>query len=244
MQTDCKIEKNILNIVTPCSRPENLVKCLRSFCDTTSIKWHVVFDKDVTPPNIKLNKKNVSLIKLHSDQKSHWGNCLRNMALDKINSGYVYFLDDDNLMHPLFWNHFKNFEKGKFYTFLWDKQSKPNLIIKKFSDGGFYITNCSHDFPNIKYDSLENAIADYPDIVTRFKKTKLIDYLYPYYPIRNHIDSSMVCIDANLIKNSRWIEYDRGADGVFMQEVFQANKNCLTHIDKKISYYNHINQHE
>lgn len=83
-------------IVTPCSRPENLEKIKKSI--NLPCRWIIVYDSDIAikkfndPWIIELNiKGGIS------------GNLQRNMALDYVEKNeWVYFLDDDNLLHPDF----------------------------------------------------------------------------------------------------------------------------------------------
>lgn len=73
-----------LTIVTPCSRPQNLsaiaesIKPGRSLFD---VIWMVVFDNRECKESIN-------------------GGHQRNCALDAIMDGWVYFLDDDTIIHP------------------------------------------------------------------------------------------------------------------------------------------------
>jgi glycosyltransferase involved in cell wall biosynthesis len=73
-----------LTIITPCSRPENLqamaesIKPGRSLFD---VIWVVILDN-------------------HECVESRSGNYQRNCALDAITDGWVYFLDDDTIIHP------------------------------------------------------------------------------------------------------------------------------------------------
>ena len=46
------------------------------------------------------------------------GNDQRNYGLDQVKGeSYIYMLDDDNKMHPDFWNFLSTIKKGKIYTF-------------------------------------------------------------------------------------------------------------------------------
>ena len=66
----------------------------------------------MTPPDQKLLKElqetttcSVEMLAAYK-RWSIFGNCQRNAGLDSVKEGYVYFLDDDNLMHPNFWKHY------------------------------------------------------------------------------------------------------------------------------------------
>jgi hypothetical protein len=101
-----------LNIVTPCSRPENLSKILptvepgREFFE---LYWYIVFDwgrAAITDELLDyLDEHNDFIIYgLKSDSNGVSGNSQRNQALDWITKGWVWFLDDDNLPHSNFFS--------------------------------------------------------------------------------------------------------------------------------------------
>jgi len=74
----------LLTVVTPCSRPENLPALEASLTPGAAwfdIAWMVLSDHGQYPESVA-------------------GHAQRNRALDRIMDGWVYFLDDDNLMHP------------------------------------------------------------------------------------------------------------------------------------------------
>ncbi len=121
-----------LNIITPCSRPENLedvelsiyTAILHSFPYTLSnIRWIVVMD-GVNKPEI-----NIELAEFHyleSGELGISGNPQRNYALDIINDGYVYFLDDDNKIHHQFIKYYRSF-------------------ISSYPDHGFIVNQLNND---------------------------------------------------------------------------------------------------
>jgi hypothetical protein len=96
-----------LNIITPCSRPENLHLISKSInIPTDSYRWIVVFDMDIFP-NKDLIPKNCEIY-LHRKPNSIVGNAQRNFALKLIKDGYIYFNDDDTTIHPDLWENIKN----------------------------------------------------------------------------------------------------------------------------------------
>ena len=88
----------MIHIVTPCSRPENLEHLRESIpagCTWTVFMDYSTSKKDV-PKGVKVVRSNLG---------GAWGNPLRNLALDYLQASasdidYVYFLDDDNIIHP------------------------------------------------------------------------------------------------------------------------------------------------
>jgi hypothetical protein len=96
-----------LNIITPCTRPENLHKISESInIPKENYRWIVVFDSDMLP--------NESLIPdgceyyLYKDVNSKSGNAQRNYALDMVNIGHIYINDDDTTIHPELWGNIKD----------------------------------------------------------------------------------------------------------------------------------------
>jgi hypothetical protein len=96
-----------LNIITPCSRPQNLVKISQSInIPTENYRWIVVFDMDEMPQD-QIIPNNCETY-LHRDPQSTVGHAQRNFALNLIQDGYVYMNDDDTIMHPNLWENIKD----------------------------------------------------------------------------------------------------------------------------------------
>ncbi len=91
---------HVINIITPCARPENLKALAQSInMPKAAYKWWVVFDLD--PSQVKSSDIPQYATPLyHRNPKSVVGHAQRNHALDQIKSGYVFFLDDDTIIHP------------------------------------------------------------------------------------------------------------------------------------------------
>lgn len=87
----------MIHIITPCSRPENLEHLRETIpvgCTWTVFMDYSTSKKDV-PKGVKVVRSNLG---------GAWGNPLRNLALDYLQASasdndYVYFLDDDNIIH-------------------------------------------------------------------------------------------------------------------------------------------------
>ena len=96
-----------LNIITPCSRPENLLKISDSInIPEENYRWIVVCDSE-SLPNEELIPKNCEIY-FHKDLNSTSGNSQRNHAIDMVKKGHIYFNDDDTLIHPQLWENIKD----------------------------------------------------------------------------------------------------------------------------------------
>jgi hypothetical protein len=91
-----------LSIITACSRPENLDAIRKSI--TFECVWHIIYDsatltKKFTEPWIIENNLKGGIV----------GNAQKSMGLDLVEDGWVYFLDDDNIIHPSFYETISGF---------------------------------------------------------------------------------------------------------------------------------------
>lgn len=98
----------MLNIITPVSRPQFLEIIYHSIASTIQMpwKWYTIIDSVIVKDIITPFSKNH--IVEYCDKKvnnfTDWGNSCRNMGLDLIKDGWIYNLDDDNILHPNFNN--------------------------------------------------------------------------------------------------------------------------------------------
>ena len=105
-----------LTIITPCMRPHFLSKLYESINFDKITKWIIVYD---TSKNIKFEKQfstNPKILEIECNKQTYGAGCKRMKALKLVTSGFVYFLDDDNIIHPNFWNILQKAELDKFYT--------------------------------------------------------------------------------------------------------------------------------
>ena len=110
-----------LNIITPCSRPENLHKIAESInIPTSNYKWIVVHDADKLP-NINLpdNATHIAQKVEHSVA----GHGQRNIGFEQIDYGrnnWIYFNDDDTTIHPNLWDSICELDQHDFLHFYQD----------------------------------------------------------------------------------------------------------------------------
>ncbi len=86
-----------VSIVTPCSRPNNLHQLTLTIPE--NCEWIIVVDgnsSDGIPADIRA-RPNVATYHVEGGLE---GSAQRNLALRNARGQYVYFLDDDNIIHP------------------------------------------------------------------------------------------------------------------------------------------------
>jgi hypothetical protein len=147
-----------LNIITPCSRPENLFKIYKSInIPKDMYRWIVVFDSDHIPTD-NLPPKCEPHIYRHPDSKV--GNAQRNYGMDLVDRGWIFFLDDDTLLHQDLWSEIKDL-KHDFIHFGQEQNGIFRLtgskIMVEHLDVGSFVVNKKivkdHKFPLKVYQS-------------------------------------------------------------------------------------------
>jgi hypothetical protein len=112
----------VLNIITPCSRPQNLQKIAESInIPREKYRWIVVHDSETIPDSP--DNCEAYAVKVNG---SCYGHGQRNFALDLIKKGHVYFNDDDTLIHPDLWDNIKDLD-ADFIHFMQDDENGLRL---------------------------------------------------------------------------------------------------------------------
>ncbi len=128
--------KKNLYLITPCSRINNLPKIKRSIDFKKIKKWIIVYDLNAINSKKKLFTKSKSINEFFlKDKLSVSGNAQRNLALDYLNKKkdknfFIYFLDDDNILHKNFYKIIENLNSHAskvIYTF--DQLRKQKIFI-------------------------------------------------------------------------------------------------------------------
>lgn len=133
-----------LSIITACSRPENLKEIgisIHQGWRYFDVEWFVVFDGMVVPPSswIVPPLKHVRITPgVTRDPQSFKGNAQRNFGLDQILAGWVYVLDDDNIVHPAFFElleqAIRSFPDRRAFVFPqetdggWTRPAQPEMV--------------------------------------------------------------------------------------------------------------------
>ncbi len=112
-----------LNIVTPVSRPyflpyieQDFIKHFKEIRPT----WYCIFDVGFRVAPLPIKPINVGCWESNIRPNGYGGGA-RNIALDKIKEGWIFFLDDDNTIHPDFESVFlgalKDYPDGEWFVF-------------------------------------------------------------------------------------------------------------------------------
>jgi uncharacterized membrane protein YvbJ len=145
--------KKNLYIVTPATRLENLELIHKSIDWSYVTKWIVVYDKKIISKNPFLFRDKPNVIELlNLSKKSIRGSVQRNAGIEyllknKNNKGFIYFLDDDNIVHPKFYNIYSSFKQEKIYTFNQQVKIRHIRLGNKFNlyhiDTAMFVVNLS-----------------------------------------------------------------------------------------------------
>lgn len=108
----------VLTIITPCCRQANLPFIYQSIKLDLIDKWYIVYD---TSNNRHYQKiyNDPKIIEIECDDIGVVGHPQRNFGMNLVKEGFIYFLDDDNIIHPDFWEVVGELDTNYFYT--WDQ---------------------------------------------------------------------------------------------------------------------------
>lgn len=181
-----------LTIITPCTRPHFLSQLYDSINFDKITQWIIIYD---VSRGEKIETKfdgNPKILELKCETPGVSGGTQRNAGLEITEDGFIYFLDDDNIIHPEFWNIFDTVESDKFYTF---------NCVAAINGSILYGNQCRY----------------------------------------GTIDTSMYLVPRKIIGDIRW-NNEYGADGIFIEDIYEKNKDKLCYINKVAAYYNYISK--
>jgi hypothetical protein len=112
----------MLYIVTPCSRPENL-KRIRQYIPPWAT-WVVMMDA-----NCDFKEATGANVTHYSQNSGFWGHPLRNEFLDLYQdqfteNDWVYYLDDDNILHPKFYEQWDSLNSLDSSIVTWGQEGR------------------------------------------------------------------------------------------------------------------------
>ena len=111
-------------LITPCARPENLKRVAESIRWPYVKHWYIVYDGRRPPRDLQFVDHLRVTETVVTNANSCAGNAQRNSVLDLFtqdpslcSDAYVYFLDDDNVIHPKLYDLLDRASPGHLYTF-------------------------------------------------------------------------------------------------------------------------------
>lgn len=123
---------NKLTIITPSYRINNLLKIKKSIIFEYIEEWIIVYDGSKITDNPKLfeHQENNKIKEYLFNGEGISGNPQRNYALTKITNPdtLIYYLDDDNIIHPDMYKLLNIIDNNKMYTFNQYNRMKGNDI--------------------------------------------------------------------------------------------------------------------
>ena len=193
--------KNKFIVITPCYRTKNLKIVKKSIDFETIFKWIIIYNGDFVEKEFKQFETLEKVIELNYTPKNEvFGNGQRNTALDFIYKNYeddecfLYFLDDDNIIHKNFYKIIKNFKFDHIYTF---DQQRTRYIFSGIKPKLYYIDTamfaCDKKFiKNIRFNGPQaNADGTFIETCYIHNKDKHI-YINEVASYHNYLARSIV----------------------------------------------------
>jgi predicted O-methyltransferase YrrM len=178
---------NKLTIITPSYRIDNLTKIYNSINFDYVDEWIIVYDGTKITEKFKFFNNEKIKEYVHTSNGIS-GNPQRNYALTTIKNPdtLLYYLDDDNIVHPSLYQLLNMIDPTKMYTFNQHNRIKGNNI-------------------NV-----------------------------------GNIDTAMMIIPYRLCHTLNWIVDKYDADGYYIKNCYDNNKNSHIFVDNELCYYNKL----
>jgi predicted O-methyltransferase YrrM len=123
---------NKITIITPSYRLDNLLEIKKSINFQYIDEWIIVYDGNKVKNNPKLfeNQENNKIKEYLYKSNGISGNPQRNYALSKVTNKntLLYYLDDDNIIHPNLYNLLNIIDNNKTYSFNQHNRINGNKI--------------------------------------------------------------------------------------------------------------------
>lgn len=131
-----------MTVVTPSMRPENLLRVAESIDLDYLDAWIIVYDGSKVCSNPRLfNHEKIKEYVFQGDGNT--GNPQRNFGIEMIKNQntFIYFLDDDNVVHSNMYKLLDVAFDGEFYTFNQEGGLKGDKIAINQIDTGMYLVD-------------------------------------------------------------------------------------------------------
>jgi hypothetical protein len=181
---------NKITIITPCSRIHNLPMLYESIKFDKINKWIIVYDTTVNKCyHSFIHSEQIIEVECKSSLNGVVGNTQRNYGLSFVEEdNYIYFLDDDNIIHPNFWKVIQELETDTIHTFNQYRDKRGHILLGNrieinYIDTAMYIIH-KNMIGNIQWqEDLYAADGKFiTDVYTTGKyKHKYFNKYYCYY---------------------------------------------------------------
>ena len=130
------LKPNKLTIITPSYRINNLLEIKKSLNFEYIEEWIIVYDGNRIATNPYIFKENEKIKEYIYKRSGISGNGQRNYALTKITNEntLLYYLDDDNIIHPDLYNLLNYIDNNTIYSFNQYNRIKGNNINVGYID--------------------------------------------------------------------------------------------------------------
>ncbi len=188
-----------ITIITPSYRTTNLRRLKDSIQFDYVDQWIIVYDGSKIKENPNMfHEEKIEEYVYEGEGRS--GNPQRNFALTKIKNEdtYLYYLDDDNLIHPNLYNLLNQIQGVQLFTF------------------NQYNTH--------------NPMSPYRNNTMLGNDVRV-----------GGIDTAMFLCHYSLIKGITWVYDKHEADGIYISECYQKNRDKHIYVNAICCNYNILN---
>jgi len=208
--------RNILNIITPCTRPNHLNDIYKSISENKNenvdIRWWIIFDKKANMTKEVHFPNDIEIHQFFSKESTIAGHGHRNKILsileteeDDKEEEWIYNLDDDNIIHPGFIDYFNEIVVTSNELRIANKIPEINGII----------------FSQAMKDGRLRLLADRNNITLC------------------NVDTAQFVFKLKTLNGLRF--YDNYcADGYFIEELYKNNKDNFFVDEEVHCYYNYL----
>jgi len=178
-----------LTIVTPCFRQNNLQRVFESINFNIVKRWIIVYDP-TKPSILKPQFNHAQISEFHMEYSEPWsrcGNSQRDYAIEKIESGWIYFLDDDNIIHKNFWDLFAKVTLPYYYTFDMQEVNSEKIklhggrIVRCLIDTAMFLVHKEH-IKDVKWSAIGDKTCGDFLFISNIQKANNISKLQIYIP--------------------------------------------------------------
>ena len=113
-----------VTIITPCCRQARLQEIFNSINFDFIYRWIIVYDTSRNRSYTKRYLNHPKILELECSDPGISGNSQRNHGMRIVEDGFLYFIDDDNIIHPDLWNVIPSLDENYYYS--WDQLRNKN----------------------------------------------------------------------------------------------------------------------